>query len=162
MTGTMMRKALALVAIAAISAAMTASVVGAHPGKGKAYGLDRQAVCHKPADETTNEETTVEETTAEETTAEETTAEETTGEAPVGETTGGEETTAEETGRTLYLPEPAIKAHLKHGDELGACGAEDTASETSSGGTTEPDSPKKNHKKHEERLSEHPKGKGKG
>ncbi len=165
------RNALALVAIAALMAAMTASVVGAHPGKGKAYGLERQAICHKPAAEETTEgeettggeETTVEETTNEETTAEETTAEETTVEETTNEETTNEETTGgEETGRTLYLPEPAIKAHLKHGDELGACGAEDAASETSSGGTTEPDSAKKNHKKHEERPSEHPKGKGKG
>ena len=136
----MLKNALALVVIAALMAATTASVVGAHPGKGKANGLNRVPICHKPSGETTNEETTVEETT-------------------VGETTVGE-TTVGETGRTLYLPEPAIKAHLRHGDVLGACGgSEATAQDASSGDATEPDSPKKNQKKQEERLSGHPKGK---
>jgi hypothetical protein len=146
-------------------AATTASVVGAHPGKGKANGLNRVPICHKPSGETTNEETTVEETTNEETTVEETTVEETTNEettveeTTVGETTDGE-TTDGETGRTLYLPEPAIKAHLRHGDVLGACGgSEATAQDASSGDATEPDSPKKNQNKQEERLSGHPKGK---
>jgi hypothetical protein len=136
----MLKNALALVVIAALMAATTASVVGAHPGKGKANGLNRVPICHKPSGETTNEETTVEETTD-------------------GETTDGE-TTDGETGRTLYLPEPAIKAHLRHGDVLGACGgSEATAQDASSGDATEPDSPKKNQNKQEERLSGHPKGK---
>ena len=89
----MLKNAVTLGVIVALIAAMTASVAGAHPGKGKAYGLDRQPICHKPADETTN----VEE----------------------GEESDVEE--GEESGRTLYLPKPAIEAHLKHGDELGAC-----------------------------------------
>jgi hypothetical protein len=156
----MLKNALALVVIAALVAATTASVVGAHPGKGKANGLNRVSICHKPSGETRNEETTVEETTNEETTVEETTVEETTdGDTTVGETTDGE-TTDGETGRTLYLPEPAIKAHLRHGDVLGACGgSEATAQDASSGDATEPDSPKKNQNKQEERLSGHPKGK---
>ena len=54
---------------------MTASVAGAHPGKGKAYGLDREPICHN--------------------------------------------------GKTLYLPEPAIAAHLKnHDDAPGPCSDE--------------------------------------
>ena len=119
----MLKNALALVFIAALMAAMTASVVGAQPGKGKAYGLDRVPICHKPSGETTNEETTNEETT-------------------------NEETTDGEAGRTLYLPEPAIEAHLRHGDALGACGgSEATAQNAPSMDATEPDSPKKNQKK---------------
>ena len=146
----MLKNAFALVIIAALMAAVTASAVGAHPGKGKAYGLERQPICHKPAggtsDGTTGGTTGEEETTIEETT---------------GGTTGEEETTVGETGRTLYLPKPAIKAHLKHGDVLGACGSEATAPNTSSGDTMEPHSTKKNQQKHEERLSEHPRGKDK-
>ena len=51
-----LKNAVTLGVIVALIAAMTASVAGAHPGKGKAYGLDRQPICQKPADETTNVE----------------------------------------------------------------------------------------------------------
>lgn len=75
----MLKKLVTLGAIVALMIAMIAPIAGAKPGgngdghgNGKAYGLDRQEICHKGK-------------------------------------------------KTLYLPAPAIKAHLNHGDSLGEC-----------------------------------------
>src|SRR3712207_96217 len=68
----MLKNVVTLGVTIALMVAMTATVAWAQPDKAKAYGLDKEPICHK--------------------------------------------------GKTLYLPDPAIEAHLdNHGDSLGVC-----------------------------------------
>jgi len=69
----MLKNVVTLGVTIALMVAMTATVAAAQPDKAKAYGLDKEPICHKGK-------------------------------------------------KTLYLPDPAIGAHLGHGDTSGVCG----------------------------------------